>query len=119
MDIPKKAIVLAAGYGTRLRPMTLRRPKPLLPVQGVPMLERILAMLEDWGVEDAYRRFFGDCAHDDQLADLKKAFEKGLAEQRDKDGKQREQLESERDAAKVRIKELETKLAEFTETPLC
>lgn len=74
---------------------------------------------EDWGVEDAYRRFFGDCAHDDQLADLKKAFEKGLAEQRNKDGKQREQIESECDAAKARIKELETKLAELTETPLC
>ena len=52
MNLPKKAIVLAAGFGTRLRPMTLRRPKPLLPVQGVPMLERILAMLEDWGVEE-------------------------------------------------------------------
>ena len=51
-DLPKKAIVLAAGLGTRLRPMTLRRPKPLLPVLGVPMVERIVAMLEDWGVEE-------------------------------------------------------------------
>jgi len=38
----KKAVVLAAGFGTRLRPLTLVRPKPLLPVWGVPMLERIL-----------------------------------------------------------------------------
>ena len=37
----KKAVVLAAGFGTRLRPLTLVRPKPLLPVWGVPMLERM------------------------------------------------------------------------------
>ena len=48
----KKAVVLAAGLGTRLRPLTLVRPKPLLPVWGVPMLERILRMLESWGVEE-------------------------------------------------------------------
>ena len=48
----KKAVVLAAGFGTRLRPLTLVQPKPLLPVWGVPMLERILRMLENWGVEE-------------------------------------------------------------------
>lgn len=48
----KKAIVLAAGLGTRLRPLTCVTPKPLMPVWGVPMLERIVAMLRDWGVED-------------------------------------------------------------------
>ena len=48
----KKAIVLAAGLGTRLRPLTLVRPKPLLPVWGVPMLERIVRMLETWGVTE-------------------------------------------------------------------
>ena len=48
----KKAIVLAAGFGTRLRPLTLSRPKPLLPVMGEPMLARILDMLVSWGVED-------------------------------------------------------------------
>ena len=46
----KKAIVLAAGFGTRLRPLTLSRPKPLLPVMGEPMLARILDMLVSWGV---------------------------------------------------------------------
>ena len=48
----RKAIVLAAGFGTRLRPLTLSRPKPLLPVMGEPMLGRILDMLVSWGVED-------------------------------------------------------------------
>ena len=48
----KKAVVLAAGLGTRLRPLTLVAPKPLLPMWGVPMLERILSMLERWGVEE-------------------------------------------------------------------
>lgn len=48
----KKAVVLAAGFGTRLRPLTLVHPKPLLPVWGVPMLERILSQLERWGVEE-------------------------------------------------------------------
>ncbi len=48
----KKAVVLAAGLGTRLRPLTLVEPKPLLPMWGVPMLERILSLLESWGVEE-------------------------------------------------------------------
>ena len=48
----RKAIVLAAGFGTRLRPLTVSRPKPLLPVMGEPMLSRILDMLVSWGVED-------------------------------------------------------------------
>ena len=48
----KKAIVLAAGFGTRLRPLTCAVPKPLLPVWGVPMLERTVAMLRERGVED-------------------------------------------------------------------
>ena len=48
----RKAIVLAAGFGTRLRPLTLSRPKPLLPVMGEPMLSRILDMLVSWGVEE-------------------------------------------------------------------
>lgn len=48
----KKAIVLAAGFGTRLRPLTVSRPKPLLPVMGEPMLARTLDMLVSWGVEE-------------------------------------------------------------------
>ena len=48
----RKAIVLAAGLGTRLRPLTCTTPKPLLPVWGEPMLARIVALLRGWGVDD-------------------------------------------------------------------
>ena len=37
-----KVIVLAAGYATRLYPLTLNQPKPLLPVVGRPMIEHVL-----------------------------------------------------------------------------
>ncbi len=37
-----KALLLGAGYGTRLYPLTRDRPKPLLPVGGKPILDRIL-----------------------------------------------------------------------------
>ncbi|HWG91205.1 MAG TPA: bifunctional sugar-1-phosphate nucleotidylyltransferase/acetyltransferase [Candidatus Thermoplasmatota archaeon] len=48
-----KAIVLAAGEGKRMRPLTANRPKPMLPVAGVPMLERLLRQLRVAGVEEA------------------------------------------------------------------
>ncbi|HEX9842242.1 MAG TPA: sugar phosphate nucleotidyltransferase [bacterium] len=44
-------MILAAGRGTRLRPLTARRPKILVPVRGVPMLDRLRAYLGRHGVE--------------------------------------------------------------------
>lgn len=46
-----KALVLAAGLGTRLRPWTERRSKPLFPVGGVPILGRLIRQLADAGCE--------------------------------------------------------------------
>ncbi|HXR05247.1 MAG TPA: nucleotidyltransferase family protein [Verrucomicrobiae bacterium] len=44
-----KIIILAAGYATRLYPLTLTQPKPLLPVAGKPMLEYVLDSLAPIG----------------------------------------------------------------------
>jgi NDP-sugar pyrophosphorylase family protein len=65
-----RALVLAAGLGTRLRPLTDHTPKPLLPVRGVPILGHTLAQLAAFGCEAAavnlhhqgeqIRRRFGD-----------------------------------------------------------
>jgi MurNAc alpha-1-phosphate uridylyltransferase len=46
----KTAMVLAAGYGTRLKPLTDRVPKPLVPVAGRPMIEYALDKLQSYGV---------------------------------------------------------------------
>ena len=46
-----KAMVLAAGFGTRLRPYTLKRPKPLFPVLDTPLLTHTLAQLRQNGAE--------------------------------------------------------------------
>ena len=42
-----KAVILAAGYATRLYPLTLDRPKALLPVGGRPMVDHLLERLAD------------------------------------------------------------------------
>ena len=48
----KKAVVLAAGHGTRLRPFTCATPKPLMPVWGETMLSRVVKLLRERGVDD-------------------------------------------------------------------
>ena len=47
-----RAILLAAGMGTRLRPITLNTPKSLIIVNGKPLLERQIEYLKEVGVEE-------------------------------------------------------------------
>ena len=50
-----KVLILAAGYATRLYPLTLTQPKPLLPVAGKPMIEYVLDNLAPiGGIDRAY-----------------------------------------------------------------
>ncbi len=65
-----KAVVMAGGEGTRLRPLTSNQPKPMVPIVGKPCMEHILELLERHGFDDvivtlafmpqAIRSYFGD-----------------------------------------------------------
>jgi D-glycero-alpha-D-manno-heptose 1-phosphate guanylyltransferase len=46
-----EAIILAGGFGTRLRSLLPETPKPLAPVRGIPFLYYVLRWLEDQGIE--------------------------------------------------------------------
>ena len=51
--VPQTAMVLAAGYGERMRPLTNTIPKPLVPVSGRPLLDHVLDKLGNAGVTEA------------------------------------------------------------------
>src|SRR6476620_4520885 len=65
-----KAVVMAGGEGTRLRPMTSSMPKPLLPVANRPIMEHVLRLLRKHGLNDTVvtvqflaslvKNYFGD-----------------------------------------------------------
>ena len=50
-DVPRTAMVMAAGLGTRMRPLTATRPKPLVEVAGKPLIDHVLDRLRAAGVE--------------------------------------------------------------------
>jgi mannose-1-phosphate guanylyltransferase/phosphomannomutase len=65
-----KAVVMAGGEGSRLRPLTVSRPKPMVPIVGRPVMEHILHLLKTHGINDvvvtvqymasAIEDYFGD-----------------------------------------------------------
>lgn len=68
--LPIEAVVMAGGFGTRLRPLTDDLPKPMLPVGGRPLMERLIEQLKQAGVQkvnitthyksDKITDYFGD-----------------------------------------------------------
>jgi mannose-1-phosphate guanylyltransferase/phosphomannomutase len=65
-----KAVIMAGGEGTRLRPLTSNQPKPMMPLANRPMMEHIVRLLKEHGFEDivvtvaflanTIRTYFGD-----------------------------------------------------------
>src|SRR5271170_3225321 len=47
-----KAIIMAGGFGTRLRPLTMNLPKPMVPMMNRPMMEHIVKLLTKHGLTD-------------------------------------------------------------------
>ena len=47
-----KAVVMAGGEGTRLRPLTVNRPKPMVPIVGRPCMEHIVNLLKRHGIHE-------------------------------------------------------------------
>lgn len=49
--MPEVAMIMGAGFGTRMRPLTNDRPKPMVEVQGRPMIDHAIAKLKDAGIK--------------------------------------------------------------------
>lgn len=49
-ELPLQAVIMAGGLGTRLRPLTKNLPKPMLPVGGKPLMERVIGQLREAGI---------------------------------------------------------------------
>jgi len=47
-----KAVILAGGEGTRLRPLTSNQPKPMMPLANQPMMEHVVRLLASHGFDD-------------------------------------------------------------------
>jgi len=47
-----KAVIMAGGFGTRLRPLTLNMPKPMVPLGGIPVMEHLVKLLKKHNISD-------------------------------------------------------------------
>ena len=54
VHVVKRAIIMAAGTGTRMHPLTLKIPKPLIPVNGVRMIDTVVDGLYRNGINEIY-----------------------------------------------------------------
>jgi mannose-1-phosphate guanylyltransferase len=67
---PKKAVILAGGLGTRLRPITNEIPKQLMPIHGKSIMEHVFDLFKKYGIKDIvlcvgykadkFKEYFGD-----------------------------------------------------------
>ncbi len=65
-----KAVIMAGGEGTRLRPLTSNAPKPMMPLANRPMMEHVVTLLRNHGITEivvtvafmaeTIRTYFGD-----------------------------------------------------------
>jgi mannose-1-phosphate guanylyltransferase/phosphomannomutase len=53
-----KAVIMAGGFGTRLRPLTCNTPKPMVPLMNKPMMHHIVALLRQHGIKDIIASLF-------------------------------------------------------------
>lgn len=82
----KKALIMAAGYGTRLEPLTLAVPKPMIPIVNLPVMQHNIELLSRYGFRDItanihyhpeqIENFFGDGY--DYKVNLSYSFEEKL-----------------------------------------
>src|SRR5512142_700683 len=66
----RKAVIMAGRFGTRLRPLTMSIPKPMVPLMNKPMMEHIVNLLKEHDIRDltsllffqpdAITSYFGD-----------------------------------------------------------
>ena len=52
----KRAIIMAAGIGKRMQPVTLDTPKPLVKINGIRMIDTVIQGLHNQGIYEIYRR---------------------------------------------------------------
>ncbi len=53
-----KAVIMAGGFGTRLRPLTCNTPKPMVPMMNKPMMHHVVALLKNHGITDLISTLF-------------------------------------------------------------